>query len=62
MGWDKKFGKYSLYHTGFTGTSILINLYSREAMIILTNRIHPNRNNNKYLELREDINKIFMEI
>ncbi|WPC36747.1 serine hydrolase [Brachyspira hyodysenteriae] len=61
LGWDKRYGKYTLYHTGFTGTSILINLNSKEAMIILTNRIHPNRNNNTYLELREEINKIFME-
>lgn len=61
LGWDKRYGKYTLYHTGFTGTSILINLNSKEAMIILTNRIHPNRDNNTYLELREKINKIFME-
>ncbi|MEI0558195.1 serine hydrolase domain-containing protein [Brachyspira intermedia] len=61
LGWDKRYGKYTLYHTGFTGTSILINLNSKEAMIILTNRIHPSRNNNAYLELREELNKIFME-
>lgn len=60
LGWDKKYGKYILYHTGFTGTSILINLKSKEALIILTNRIHPNRYNTKFLELREEINKIFI--
>ena len=61
LGWDKKYGKYSLYHTGFTGTSILINLKLKEGLIILTNRIHPSRYNTNFLELREDINKIFME-
>ena len=61
LGWDKKYGKYSLYHTGFTGTSILINLKLKECLIILTNRIHPSRYNTNFLELREDINKIFME-
>lgn len=61
LGWDKKYGKYSLYHTRFTGTSILINLKLKEGLIILTNRIHPNRHNTNFLELREDINKIFME-
>lgn len=61
LGWDKKYGKYSLYHTGFTGTSILINLKLKESLIILTNRIHPNRYNTNFLELREYINKIFME-
>lgn len=60
LGWDKKYGKYSLYHTGFTGTSILINLKLQEALIILTNRIHTNRHNTKFLELREEINKVFM--
>ena len=60
LGWDKKYGKYVLYHTGFTGTSILINLKLKEALIILTNRIHPNRYNTKFLELREEINKIFI--
>ena len=61
LGWDKKYGKYSLYHTGFTGTSILINLRLKEGLIILTNRIHPSRYNTNFLELRENINKIFME-
>ena len=61
LGWDKKYGKYSLYHTGFTGTSILINLKLKEDLIILTNRIHPSRYNTNFLELRENINKIFME-
>lgn len=32
----------------------------QEALIILTNRIHTNRHNTKFLELREEINKVFM--
>lgn len=31
----------SLYHTGFTGTSIRINLKMRSFAILLTNRVHP---------------------
>lgn len=31
----------SLYHTGFTGTSIRINLQSRSFAVLLTNRVHP---------------------
>ena len=53
--------KYSNIIARFTGTSILINLKLKESLIILTNRIHPNRYNTNFLELREYINKIFME-
>ena len=31
-------------HTGFTGTSIVIDPLSRSLAILLTNRVHPNRN------------------
>ena len=31
----------SLYHTGFTGTSIRVNLERRMFAILLTNRVHP---------------------
>ena len=31
----------SLYHTGFTGTSIRINLERKKYAILLTNRVHP---------------------
>jgi CubicO group peptidase (beta-lactamase class C family) len=30
-----------LMHTGYTGTSIVIDLESRTAIILLTNRVHP---------------------
>lgn len=53
LGWDKKSdhsglkGDYfnpdmTIEHTGYTGTSVLINFESRTALIILTNRVHPN--------------------
>ena len=31
----------SLYHTGFTGTSIRVNLQKKRYAILLTNRVHP---------------------
>ncbi|CAB3679380.1 serine hydrolase [Trinickia soli] len=31
----------SLYHTGYTGTAIWIDLVSRQFLIVLTNRVHP---------------------
>lgn len=49
----------SIFHTGFTGTSVLIDFENQFAFILLTNRIHPNRDNNKELiKLRRNINNI----
>jgi CubicO group peptidase (beta-lactamase class C family) len=47
-----------LFHTGFTGTSILIDREYRMAFILLTNRIHPSRNSTKFLDRRGYINNI----
>lgn len=47
-------------HTGFTGTSIIFDLHTKEALILLSNRIHPTRNNTLFLETREKINQIFL--
>ena len=53
LGWDKNSdhsglkGDYfdpdkTIMHTGYTGTSVLINFKTGTALIILTNRVHPN--------------------
>lgn len=47
-----------LFHTGFTGTSILIDRETGLGFILLTNRIHPSRDNEKLLSLRGYINNI----
>jgi CubicO group peptidase (beta-lactamase class C family) len=62
LGWDTKsagassagryFGARSYGHTGFTGTSIWIDPDSRIAVIFLTNRVHPTRENKALLSLR----------
>lgn len=43
----------SLYHTGFTGTSIRIDLERRMAGILLTNRVHPDAMREGIAEMRE---------
>lgn len=43
----------SIYHTGFAGTSILIDFNNEMAFILLTNRIHPTRENKDLLRLRK---------
>ena len=56
MGFE--FSEHALYHTGFTGGSILIDLDRKFAFIILCNRVHPSRDNNSILEYRYVLNSI----
>ena len=42
----------SLYHTGFTGTSMRINLKIKLGAILLTNRVHPDASHLGIIEFR----------
>ena len=44
----------SLYHNGFTGTALRVNLDQNTYQILLTNRIHPNADDNRILDFRDD--------
>ena len=58
LGWERKQTSHKepyLYHTGFTGTSIGLHLEKKEALILLSNRIHPNREDLGFLETRATI-------
>ncbi len=71
LGWDtptkgnstsgRYFSSESIGHTGFTGTSIWIDLKRKVAVILLTNRIHPTRENLKIKEFRPKIHDAIME-
>ena len=61
MGWEKKYGEHILNHTGFTGTSIVIDLDQQKGFVFLTNRVHPNRSTPEFLEERQKINILFVE-
>jgi CubicO group peptidase (beta-lactamase class C family) len=61
LGWDtpsepssagKLFSSSSYGHTGFTGTSLWIDPERELFAILLTNRVHPTRENPKIGELR----------
>ncbi len=62
LGWDTKssmgssagryFSARSFGHTGFTGTSIWIDPETGIYVLLLTNRVHPTRNNRALLSLR----------
>lgn len=60
-GWSREYGPQTLYHTGFTGTSILMNQEQQSGLIVLTNRIHPTRENPAYLEARKEVNRMFLD-
>jgi len=49
-----------IFHTGFTGTSILIDFKNRCGIILLTNRIHPDRDNPLIEEIRNTVMNLTM--
>ncbi len=51
----KCFSEHTLYHTGFSGPSLLIDLDRGFGIILLTNRVHPSRDNMKILQARNTI-------
>jgi serine-type D-Ala-D-Ala carboxypeptidase len=71
LGWDtpskegSSSGKYlsanSIGHLGFTGTSLWMDLTRDLIVILLTNRIHPTRENLKIKEFRPAIHDLIME-
>ncbi len=42
-------------HTGFTGTSIWMDTASGDYVILLTNRVHPSRENKSHIALRREL-------
>ena len=72
LGWDtpaltnsssgKYFSPTSIGHLGFTGTSIWMDLEKEIIVILLTNRVHPDRNNIKIREFRPMIHDQIMEL
>lgn len=63
LGWDldQCQEEFFLRHTGFTGTTVLMNLNTKQAMILLTNRIHCFADTPTYNRLREEIIQIYEE-
>lgn len=47
-------------HTGFTGTSFIVDFDKEIAIIVLSNRIHPSRNNTKILKWRAQFHQVVM--
>ena len=49
------FGPRSFGHTGFTGTSIWVDPDQELFVVLLTNRVHPTRNNSRIKDVRSDL-------
>lgn len=49
------------YHTGFCGNSILLDLKQQLAIIVLSNRVHPTRKNEKILAWRKTMHDQIIE-
>lgn len=56
------FSANSAGHLGFTGTSFWMDLDRGIAVILLTNRVHPHRNNNRIRAFRPILHDAVMEI
>ncbi len=71
LGWDTpsavgsaagtRFSKHTIGHLGFTGTSVWLDLDRAVHVVLLTNRVHPNRNNDKIKEFRPLIHDLVLE-
>lgn len=66
LGWDTrstegyssagtKFGPRSFGHTGFTGTSMWFDPDEKLYVIMLANRVHPTRENNRHVQVRSEL-------
>lgn len=64
LGWDLRFSKKDrtpwIYHTGYTGTFIVLNKQKHRGLIVLTNRVHPSSDNEEFLKRRDQIVEKFI--
>ncbi|HGE72198.1 TPA: serine hydrolase, partial [Candidatus Poribacteria bacterium] len=51
----------TLYHSGFTGTAIWINLERRMFATLLTNRVHPDATKEGIVDFRQKFYQIIVE-
>lgn len=71
LGWDtpsrifstsgRYFSNESIGHTGFTGVSLWIDLKREIVVILLSNRVHPTRENPTFNQFRPYIHDVIME-
>lgn len=52
----------AILHTGFTGTSIMVDFEKKVGCVLLSNRIHPTRENKKIIEWRRTFHDCVMKL
>lgn len=62
LGWDLKETPKQpvLFHTGFTGTFIVLDILQNKAFIFLSNRVHPKSDTPVYLKKRDELVTIYL--
>ncbi|MFV0255363.1 MAG: serine hydrolase domain-containing protein [Erysipelotrichaceae bacterium] len=58
LGWESTYGERTIFHTGFTGTSIGLDFNNEVAYIVLANRNFPERNSS-YLPHQRKLAEVF---
>lgn len=64
LGWDLRFSSDNtpwIYHTGYTGTYIILSVERQRGLIVLTNRVHPSSDNQNFLDLRDQLISDFIK-
>jgi serine-type D-Ala-D-Ala carboxypeptidase len=72
LGWDmpsesgssagSRISRHAVGHLGFTGTSLWIDLERDAHVVLLTNRVHPQRDNERIREVRPRVHDAVMEV
>lgn len=63
LGWDLRYtpgGRICLYHTGYTGPMLLVDKRAHDALILLTNRIHPRQANHAFIDRRAEVVQVYL--
>ncbi|MDT2740243.1 serine hydrolase domain-containing protein [Enterococcus canintestini] len=66
LGWDLKYTvddkcRPLLFHTGYTGTFMLLDPENKSGFIFLSNRVHPIDNRQLYLKKRDEILALYLK-
>ncbi|ALS01140.1 serine hydrolase [Enterococcus silesiacus] len=64
LGWDLKddlSGRSLLFHTGYTGTFLLIDPEEKEGFVFLSNRVHPVDKRAEYIKKRDELIGIYLK-
>lgn len=63
FGWDLRYtptGRRCLHHTGYTGPMLLIDKQAHDALILLTNRVHPRQDNHAFIDRRAEVVQVYL--